>query len=219
MTLKNKLESRLRGWFPHEPTIVILHKSATPKALFGKSNWTLRIIAGVFVVFSIYGLMNSILQTAQVNYLPFNVRFIITAVSVLDYIGMFVVGVGLLTGKRRWIDTAIIYCIMSIILFYAIPMRAALPLELVMVACLFFVRYSPSSMKALTKVPTIAPAIVCIALLASLAPINAAILTTTQNTGHTIADFSQVSTSGNLVTGITVYSYPTVTIMKETIIQ
>lgn len=145
MTPKEIL-STIRGWFPQEPYLpqkVNLKgaKSETPlRPFFARSPLGLKLVAALFWIFGVIAGLMVIDQFRIFVYLPFNVRGIITAITIMDAVAMFVIGVGLLTMKKRWINIALIFSIISIMVFYIIPLRAALPLELVAIAYLLTLR-------------------------------------------------------------------------------
>ncbi len=202
-----QLRSKIRGWFPQEPNFAKLQKAEGPKFLTGRNNWGLKIVTALFWVFAVGGIMTIALQLSQYSYLPLNVRFIITTVSIMDCVGMIIVGAGLLTAKRRWIDAAIVFSILSIVMFYVVPMRVAFPLEVIAIAYLVYARKGLSGRGVAAKLPVVAlVGLVCITLLTPLATVNAQVdsqLPAVQQTQ--VAHFDEVSADAKFVANLTVY--------------
>ena len=93
----------------------------------------IKIIMVLFCVFGVIGVLVLLYEAAELAYLPSNLRIIISAVTALDSIVLFVMGAGLLTMKRKWIDAVIIISFISIVAFYIVPLRLAIPLEVVII--------------------------------------------------------------------------------------
>lgn len=205
MKAKKTLQNRIQGWFPKEPNIVKLQMKESPKILVTRNSLGLKIVAVLFWLFGLAGILTVALQLFEFDYLPFNFRFFMGAVAATDCVGMFIVGAGLLTAKSRWINTAIIFSIASIAIFYLLPLRPAFPLEIVAMLYLVYTRKGVSTKNVITKLPAIAMVVlVCVALFMPLASVNAQ-LTSIAKTE--VAQVNQSSDNGNFVANVYVYQY------------
>lgn len=79
-------------------------------------------------------------QVSELKYLALSLKILIEATTAVDCALLFVVGAGLLTMKRVWIDTAIVVSTLSIVAFYIVPLRQAFPLEVLVIIYLIYKR-------------------------------------------------------------------------------
>ncbi len=205
MNVKKSLENRVRGWLPKEPNIVKFQRLENSKVFHSRNNASTIIPAGLFLAFAIFGIIHSVSNSFELNYLPVNFQVFISAVSLADYVCMLVIGAGLLTAKRFWIDTAIVFSVLSLIVFYVVPLRVAIPMEIVAIVSLVYARSFPAK-QALTKLSIVAMiAIICVAFFAPLAIVNSQ-LTNSKET--VVARSGQASNNRDFVANITVFQEP-----------
>lgn len=74
------------------------------------------------------------------TYLPLNLQVLMGTVAALDGGLLFIMGTGLLTMKKKWLDATMVFSIISIVVFYIIPLRLAFPLEIIVIAYLINAR-------------------------------------------------------------------------------
>ncbi|XHH10396.1 MAG: hypothetical protein ACFCUE_07145 [Candidatus Bathyarchaeia archaeon] len=146
MKQKKGNEKQIRGWFPQEPYMTpmkssIINQTKKDSGFFlPKSPLGLKLVTVMFWVYGVLTGLTAVYQFSSFAYLPFSARALIMVITVADAVCLFVVGAGLLSMKKRWIDAAIVFCSVSIVVFYVVPLRAALPLELVAIVYLFTLR-------------------------------------------------------------------------------
>ncbi len=211
MTLLKNLEQRIRGWLPQEPALP--RKASppnspnkkTPRTLFTQTPLGLKIVVGLLWVFGVGAILALSQQTAQLGYLPFDLRFVMAAVAVVDGAGLFVVGAGLLTNQKRWINIAIVFLAASLVVFYVLPLRAAWPLEIVLISYLVILREgkTPQAVKAVPAALLLA--VLCVATFASA---TALVHAQTINPSKTLVqNHTQTSNNSGFVVTTNVYQY------------
>jgi hypothetical protein len=205
--LKKFLQSRIRGWLPKEPNLPRRANATNPRkkpsrVLFAHSPLGLKLVVGLLWLFGIGAVLTLIQQTTQLSYLPADVKLLMAAVTAIDGVGLFVVGAGLLTANKRWIDVAIVFLIASIVAFYVVPLRAALPLEVVALAYLVALRQNRSP-KAIQAAPAALVAVLCVAAFLPISA-NAQIINPSKTP---IQTFNQASNNDGFVVTTNVYRY------------
>lgn len=93
----------------------------------------MKIIVALLWIFGFMGMLMLIFQVRELAYLPLNLRILMSAVTAVDSIIMFIMGAGLLTMKRKWSDAVIVISIISIVVFYIVPLRPTIPLEIMII--------------------------------------------------------------------------------------
>jgi hypothetical protein len=207
MNVKKSLESRIRVWLPKAPNLPQesgLEGSGKKKSriFFAQSPLGLKLVVALFWIFGFGGILLLIEQSAQMAYLPLNFRILMAAVTAADSIAMFVIGAGLLTMKRRWIDAAITFSIISFVLFYLVPLRLAIPLEIVAIVYLAMLRKS-LSLKPLTRIVPVA--LLLLLCGAMFHPVFAGVEINPSKT--LVKSYSQLSDKGNFNVTVNVYQY------------
>ena len=171
MNTKKSLQNRIRGWFPNEPHLPQKLKLANTRnqgsirTFLAQSPLGLKVVVALFWIFGLIALLMVLVQFTVMGYLPFDVKVLIATVTAADGIAMIVVGGGLLTVKKRWIDTAIVFCAVSIVIFYVIPLRFGLPLELIAIAYLVILRKGLSPKLLNVLVPVALAVVICSAMI------------------------------------------------------
>jgi hypothetical protein len=102
--------------------------SDDPRASLG-----MKLIVALHWIFGFMGMLALWLQLTEVSYLPAGLRVLMSTVTAFDVALLFFLGAGLLTMKKRWIDAVLVISIVSLIAFYIVPLRPALPLEVVVI--------------------------------------------------------------------------------------
>jgi hypothetical protein len=72
-------------------------------------------------------------QIAELSHLPSSLRVLISTVTAVDIALLFFMGAGLLTMKRKWVDAVLAASVISLVAFYIVPLRPAIPLEIVVI--------------------------------------------------------------------------------------
>lgn len=145
MKVKKSLVNRIHGWLPKNPLLLPAKANSAgqktgKRFFFAQSPLGLKLVATLFWFFGVLACLMVVSQFRVFAHLPFNVRLVIISVTLLDAAAMFIVGAGVLTVKKRWINVAILFSVFSIVVFYVIPLRAALPLELIPILYLLTMR-------------------------------------------------------------------------------
>jgi hypothetical protein len=210
MNVKKTLWSHLRGWFPQEPKILTNTSRATPKLPLTRRYWGLGILTALFWISGVAGIFSAAGHLFQLSYLQVNVQLVMFIVTVLDCVGMFIVGAGLLTAKRRWVDITIIFCVLSLVIFYLIPLRPAFPLEIIAIAYLVYVRQVTLAKPILTKLPALAMvAVVALALFVPLSSPGAQLSSIPNTSGDlVVARGGQISDNHVFLSNVTIYQIP-----------
>lgn len=208
MTLKKYLES-IRGWLPKTPNLpkelnLAVSEKKKSRIFLARTPSGLKLVVVLFWVFGLAGILMVAEQFLQFGYLPFNLWFLMAAVTVADSVGMFIVGAGLLTAKRRWIDIAIVFSIASIAVFYLVPLRPAFPLEILAISYLVYMHKGFPSKQLTQKLPVALAVLLFITILTPVVSVRAELI----NTGKTeVMHYNQSSDKGNFVANLTVYQY------------
>jgi hypothetical protein len=136
----------------------------------------LKIVASLFLISGIDGVLALVGYIPQTSFLPLDFRALIIAVTGADAALMFIVGAGLLTAKKRWINAAIAFSALSVIMFYIVPLRAAVPLELIAIFYLLSLRRGSSLRQVSSKTPIFLVALLCVTMLTSAYSVNAQLI-------------------------------------------
>jgi hypothetical protein len=169
MNLKS-IENRLRGWIPQDPRLTgklnftAQKKQGNLRVFFAQSPLGMKLVVVMFWVFGALALLMAFEQATALGYLPFNVKTSVAVITVLDGAAMIVVGTGLLTMKKRWVDAAIIFSAVSIIIFYALPLRFGLPLEVIAICYLVILRSGHTLKRTSVVAPAVLAAVLCFAM-------------------------------------------------------
>lgn len=210
MTTKTDLEKRIRGWLPKEPT---LPRRANPsnlqeekaKMLPTHTPLGLKLVVALFWISGVGTILALVEQAIQMAYLPLDARLLMTAVTVADGAALFVLGAGLLTVKKRWVDAAIVFSVASLVAFYLVPMRFALPLEAVALAYLVALRWGKGApAKSAKMVPVALLVLLCVASFAPVMSANASIIEPSRTL---IQSSTQTSPKGSFNVTVNLYQY------------
>jgi hypothetical protein len=137
----------------------------------------LKLVVALFWLSGVGTVLALVGQALQMAYLPLNVRLLMASVTVADGVALFVIGAGLLTVKKRWVDAAIVFLVVSLVAFYVVPLRVALPLEAVALAYLVALRWGKGvPAKSVKVVPVALLVLLCVASFAPVMNANAAIV-------------------------------------------
>lgn len=206
------LQGRIRGWLPKEPSLPrTLNASNSqnkkaPRIFLSRAPLGLKLVTALLWIFGFGAIMALIQQVTQLGYLSFNVQFLMATVTATDSVALFVVGAGLLTLKKGWVDIAIIFLAISLVAFYVVPLRFALPLEAVVLVYLVALRMGKGI--ASSKLIQVAPvALLVLLCVASFAPVYAADPQIINPSKTMIKSLSQTSNNGSFNVGVNVYQY------------
>lgn len=166
----------------------------------------MKLVTALFWIFGFGAILAIIQQVTQLGYLSFNVQFIMAAVAAMDSAALFVVGAGLLTMKKVWVNIAIIFLVISLIAFYIVPLRFALPLEAVVLVYLVTLRMGKGT--AYSKLIQVAPvALLVILCAATFAPVYATDPQIINPSKTIVKSQNQISNNGSFNVSVNVYQY------------
>ncbi len=166
----------------------------------------MKLVTALFWIFGFGAILAIIQQVTQLGYLSFNVQFIMAAVAAMDSAALFVVGAGLLTMKKVWVNIAIIFLVISLIAFYIVPLRFALPLEAVVLVYLVTLRMGKGT--ASSKLIQVAPvALLVILCAATFAPVYATDPQIINPSKTIVKSQNQISNNGSFNVSVNVYQY------------
>jgi len=206
------LQGRIRGWLPKEPSlprslnVSNSQNKKAPRIFLSRAPLGLKLVTALLWIFGFGAIMALIQQVTQLGYLSFNVQFLMAAVAAMDGVALFVVGAGLLTMKKVWVNIAIIFLVISLIAFYIVPLRFALPLEAVVLVYLVTLRMGKgiASSKLIQAVPVALLVVLCVA---SFAPVYAANPQIFNPSKTMIKSQSQTSNNDSFNLSVNVYQY------------
>jgi len=139
MEIKQNLK-KLRGWFPKEPNFLKMQSVVQPPAKNSIHSRGVRIIGVAFISFGLIGLTSIIWQLGKFSYLPVSTQVLLFASLASVFTFTAIIGGGLMSEKSKWIKAATIFFVVSLIVFYIIPLRAAFPVELLLIIYLGYRR-------------------------------------------------------------------------------
>jgi len=105
----------------------------------GKIPLGVKLIVALYWVF-VFIIVLMLSRIVSLTYLPLKLQVLMGTVAALDGGLLFIMGAGLLTMKKRWLDATIVFSILSIVAFYIIPLRLAFPMETIVIVYLINVR-------------------------------------------------------------------------------
>jgi hypothetical protein len=173
------LKGRIRGWLPKEPYLPRNLNSSNsqnkkaPRISLRRVPLGLKLVVALFWIFGFGAILTLIEQATQLGYLPLNAQFLMATVTAIDGVALFVVGAGLLTMRKRWVDAAIVFSAISLVAFYIVPLRFALPLEAVVLVYLVTLRKGVLSAKVIQVAPAALLVVLCGASFTPVFAINA----------------------------------------------
>lgn len=131
-----------------------------------------KLIVALHWVFA-FVTMLMLFRIIGLTYLPSKLQVLMGAVVALDGGLLFIMGAGLLTMKKRWLDATIVFSILSIVAFYIIPLRLAFPMEIIVIVYLIGTRGGISINWLKRMIPLGLLMFLCVAAV----PVNADIFT------------------------------------------
>jgi len=204
MEIRENLK-KLRGWFPKEPNLLKMHPVVQPPAKNSVHSQGVRIIGVAFIVFGLIGFNSIIWQLGKFSYLPVSTQVLLFASLASVFTFTAIIGGGLMSEKSKWIKAATIFFVVSLFVFYIIPLRAAFPVELLL---LIYLGYRRRDVWLNKRVVTFFSAVliistICVAFLTPLPLVSAQ----TWIPKHEVAEFPLISSNDNLLGTVTVYQY------------
>jgi hypothetical protein len=131
-----------------------------------------KLIVALHWVFA-FGTILMLSRIIGLAYLPSKLQVLMGAVGALDGGLLFIMGAGLLTMKKRWLDATMIFSMISIVVFYIIPLRLVFPLEIIVITYLIYTRGGISINWLKRMIPLGLLMLLCVAIV----PANADIFT------------------------------------------
>jgi hypothetical protein len=163
----------------------------------------LKLVVALFWLSGFGTILALIGQAIQMAYLPLSLRLVMACVTAVDGAALFIIGAGLLTNKKCWVDAAIVFSAASLVAFYAVPMRFALPLEAIALAYLIALHFERP-----LKTAKVAPvALVLLIGIAAFTPVLSANAQTINPSKTLIQTSTQTSNKGHFNVTTNLYQY------------